>query len=58
MIPFKVNGIIRSELLNFGVKVIILEPGFFKTPLTNHARNVEMMKQVWSRADNQVIFQL
>uniref|UniRef100_A0A915DW33 Uncharacterized protein n=1 Tax=Ditylenchus dipsaci TaxID=166011 RepID=A0A915DW33_9BILA len=40
---------IRVELGRFGVKVVILEPGFFKTPLTNAERNAQMLENVWKR---------
>uniref|UniRef100_A0A914BW40 Uncharacterized protein n=1 Tax=Acrobeloides nanus TaxID=290746 RepID=A0A914BW40_9BILA len=41
---------IRLELGIFGVSVSMLEPGFFKTPLTSAKRNSEMMDKLWNRA--------
>lgn len=40
---------IRVELAQFGVRVVILEPGFFRTPLTNAERNAQMLDNVWNR---------
>lgn len=34
---------------DFGVKVSILEPGFFKTPLVDEKRVTGMMERVWKR---------
>ncbi|KAI1706371.1 short chain dehydrogenase domain-containing protein [Ditylenchus destructor] len=45
---------IRVEMRQFGVKVVILEPGFFKTPLTSAQRNSEMIQRVWDRAPQRV----
>nr|CAD2193392.1 unnamed protein product [Meloidogyne enterolobii] len=45
---------IRSELLIFDVKVCILEPGFFKTPLTSVERNLAMFEKLWLRASENV----
>ncbi|KAF7640058.1 Peptidase S1 domain-containing protein [Meloidogyne graminicola] len=45
---------IRSELLMFGVKVCILEPGFFKTPLTSMERNLAMFEKLWLRTTEDV----
>lgn len=45
---------IRSELILFGVKVCILEPGFFRTPLTSVKTNLSMLERVWSRTPETV----
>ncbi|KAH7725225.1 CRE-DHS-2 protein [Aphelenchoides avenae] len=46
--------VIRQELSDYGVSVSILEPGFFKTPLLNAPRMVEMVERVWQRAPKEV----
>lgn len=48
------SDILRTELLRFGVKVIILEPGFFKTPLTDEEQTLKMLDKVWDEALPQV----
>ena len=50
----KINNIFSTELLRFGVKVIILEPGFFKTPLTDEEQTLKMLEKVWDEALPQV----
>ena len=46
--------VIRQELCDYGVSVSILEPGFFKTPLLNASRLIEMAERVWRRAPKEI----
>lgn len=43
----------RLEMKQFNVKVIIYEPGFFQTPLTNPKRVVKIFKNIWDRCSEQ-----
>uniref|UniRef100_A0A8C3VXZ9 Hydroxysteroid 17-beta dehydrogenase 6 n=1 Tax=Catagonus wagneri TaxID=51154 RepID=A0A8C3VXZ9_9CETA len=38
---------LRRELQHFGVKVSIIEPGYFRTGMTDVQKSSETMKQVW-----------
>jgi len=49
---FAVSGycdVLRQEMRAFGVKVSILEPGFFKTPMVDEKRVAGVMERVWAR---------
>uniref|UniRef100_A0A7E4ZX49 Estradiol 17-beta-dehydrogenase 2 n=1 Tax=Panagrellus redivivus TaxID=6233 RepID=A0A7E4ZX49_PANRE len=41
---------LRLELVAWGIKVSIIEPGFFATPLTNKERIDSMVTNIWKRA--------
>ncbi|KAL3082792.1 hypothetical protein niasHS_010594 [Heterodera schachtii] len=41
--------IIRTELILFGVKVAVIEPGFFRTPITNLDRGNAILEKIWAR---------
>lgn len=41
---------LRREIKSFGVKVIIVEPGFFRTGITEPQWFLEKMKQAWNEA--------
>ncbi|XP_056418446.1 retinol dehydrogenase 7-like [Hyla sarda] len=45
---------LRREMLPFGVKVTIIEPGFFKTELTNPQLQKESIKRTWEQASEEV----
>ena len=42
---------LRSEMRHFGVTVHIIEPGFFKTNITDTKRNVQHLKTLWENLD-------
>ncbi|XP_047642923.1 17-beta-hydroxysteroid dehydrogenase type 6 [Phacochoerus africanus] len=41
------SDVLRCELQHFGVKVSIVEPGYFRTGMTDVQKSSEAMKQVW-----------
>ncbi|XP_036108458.1 retinol dehydrogenase 16-like [Molossus molossus] len=45
---------LRRELSHFGVKVAIIEPGFFKTPLANPEMISAKAKEAWDQASPEV----
>ncbi|XP_073525147.1 retinol dehydrogenase 7-like [Phyllobates terribilis] len=45
---------LRREMLPFGVKVSIIEPGFFKTELTNPELHKKSIKHLWDQASEEV----
>uniref|UniRef100_A0A8C5MIL5 Uncharacterized protein n=1 Tax=Leptobrachium leishanense TaxID=445787 RepID=A0A8C5MIL5_9ANUR len=45
---------LRRELKRFGVRVSIIEPGYFKTPLNDPHRMTKTLKDIWSRAKPEV----
>ncbi|VDM77863.1 unnamed protein product [Strongylus vulgaris] len=44
---------IRQELYAWGVKVSILEPGIFRTPLINEKAMLDRIEAVWSKVDDE-----
>lgn len=47
------NFIFRLEMKQFGVRVIILEPGFYQTPITNIESNCQMFRKLWLKTSEQ-----
>uniref|UniRef100_A0A183CLJ9 7TM_GPCR_Srx domain-containing protein n=1 Tax=Globodera pallida TaxID=36090 RepID=A0A183CLJ9_GLOPA len=45
---------IRTELIMFGVKVSLIEPGFFRTPITNLERSNAILDKIWARTPDSV----
>ncbi|XP_003926501.1 retinol dehydrogenase 16 isoform X1 [Saimiri boliviensis] len=45
---------LRKELSDSGVKVAVIEPGYFKTPITNKDRIFKSMLDIWDRARPEV----
>ncbi|XP_075863518.1 retinol dehydrogenase 16-like [Microcebus murinus] len=45
---------LRRELAPFGVKVAIIEPGFFKTNMSNTERVLLQVQEVWDRAPPEI----
>ncbi|XP_007442413.1 17-beta-hydroxysteroid dehydrogenase type 6-like [Python bivittatus] len=45
---------IRREIHPFGVKVAIIEPGYFRTSMTNIQNNLESLEQQWIKAPEEV----
>lgn len=43
----------RQELYNFGVKVSILEPGIFRTPLLDEQAMLKRVDHVWTQIDDE-----
>uniref|UniRef100_A0A914W6J0 Uncharacterized protein n=1 Tax=Plectus sambesii TaxID=2011161 RepID=A0A914W6J0_9BILA len=41
--------VLRQEMRDFGVKVCILEPGYFKTPMVDEKRVTATMGRIWER---------
>ncbi|XP_036750839.2 17-beta-hydroxysteroid dehydrogenase type 6 [Manis pentadactyla] len=41
------TDVLRRELQHFGVKVSIIEPGYFRTGMTDQKRITEKIKQAW-----------
>ncbi|NWI25014.1 RDH7 dehydrogenase, partial [Sula dactylatra] len=51
-IPWEVLGVgwdLRRDMYHFGVKVSIVEPGFFKTAVTNLESIEASLRQLWDR---------
>uniref|UniRef100_A0A0N4Z0S6 Estradiol 17-beta-dehydrogenase 2 n=1 Tax=Parastrongyloides trichosuri TaxID=131310 RepID=A0A0N4Z0S6_PARTI len=46
--------VLRNEMRPFGVKVICLEPGFFKTPLIKEDAVVNMLDCVYKKCDDSI----
>jgi len=42
---------LRREMLQWGVKVVLVEPGFMKTPMCDKDRVKEFQKDLWARAE-------
>ncbi|XP_072903600.1 dehydrogenase/reductase SDR family member 9-like [Hemitrygon akajei] len=49
------NDILRRDMKCFGVKVACIEPGAFKTPLTDTDRPLKQMYGLWSRLPPEVL---
>ncbi|XP_059575307.1 17-beta-hydroxysteroid dehydrogenase type 6-like [Alligator mississippiensis] len=45
---------LRRELWSFGVKVAMVEPGYFRTPMTHVENNLGCLKQAWQCASPEV----
>uniref|UniRef100_A0A183DZM5 Epimerase domain-containing protein n=1 Tax=Gongylonema pulchrum TaxID=637853 RepID=A0A183DZM5_9BILA len=49
-----INGylqVIRHELRPFGVTVITIEPGIFRTPMNDIPKMMRMMNDIWAKTD-------
>ncbi|XP_006859517.1 PREDICTED: 17-beta-hydroxysteroid dehydrogenase type 6 [Chrysochloris asiatica] len=44
------SDVLRRELQHFGVKISIVEPGYFRTGMTDLQLSLEKMKQAWEEA--------
>ena len=42
---------LRNEMKHFGVKVHIIEPGMFKTNITDRNSNVRNLEKLWGNLD-------
>ncbi|KAG9467699.1 hypothetical protein GDO78_014451 [Eleutherodactylus coqui] len=45
---------LRRELRDFGVKVSMIEPGGFKTPMSSSENHVKSVEQLWSNLTSQI----
>ncbi|XP_040281626.1 retinol dehydrogenase 16-like isoform X1 [Bufo bufo] len=45
---------LRHELHKFGVKVCIIEPGYFKTLITNQESFVGKLREIWERSSEEI----
>ncbi|XP_028607971.1 retinol dehydrogenase 16-like [Grammomys surdaster] len=45
---------LRRELSYFGVKVAIIEPGFFLTPMSNSARLCSNIQMLWDQTNSEI----
>ncbi|XP_075055536.1 retinol dehydrogenase 16-like [Mixophyes fleayi] len=45
---------LRREMASFGVKVCVVEPGYFKTPITNSDVLVGYLEKVWEKAPEDI----
>ncbi|XP_075055535.1 retinol dehydrogenase 16-like [Mixophyes fleayi] len=45
---------LRREMASFGVKVCVVEPGYFKTPITNSDVFVGNLKKVWEKVPEDI----
>ncbi|XP_003926499.2 17-beta-hydroxysteroid dehydrogenase type 6 isoform X1 [Saimiri boliviensis] len=48
------SDILRRELRHFGVKISIVEPGYFRTGMTNLTQSLEGVKQNWEKAPKHI----
>ncbi|KJE94632.1 short chain dehydrogenase [Capsaspora owczarzaki ATCC 30864] len=48
------SDVLRQEMAVFGVKVSIIEPGFFRTPLIDQARVNAALERNWESANDEV----
>lgn len=44
----------RRELQHFGVKVSMVEPGYFRTAMTDVQKSSEIMKQIWKETPEHI----
>ncbi|CAL1283842.1 unnamed protein product [Larinioides sclopetarius] len=44
---------LRIEMMKWGVKVISIQPFFYKTPITNQDTAIEMAQKIWLKSDPQ-----
>ncbi|XP_077809068.1 retinol dehydrogenase 16 isoform X2 [Macaca mulatta] len=52
--PAKRNTVLRRELSYFGVKVAMIEPGYFKTAVTSKERFLKSFLEIWDRSSPEV----
>ncbi|XP_053410717.1 retinol dehydrogenase 16-like isoform X4 [Nycticebus coucang] len=45
---------LRRELAHFGVKVVVIEPGYFETNMTNSKRFTQMTQKIWDHASPEI----
>ncbi|XP_028617316.1 retinol dehydrogenase 16-like [Grammomys surdaster] len=45
---------LRRELSHFGVKLAIIEPGYFKTPMTDSARISSNFQMLWDQTSSEI----
>ncbi|XP_053410723.1 retinol dehydrogenase 16-like isoform X1 [Nycticebus coucang] len=45
---------LRRELAHFGVKVVVIEPGYFETNMTNMERVLRMVQKTWDHASPEI----
>ncbi|XP_053410712.1 uncharacterized protein LOC128561007 [Nycticebus coucang] len=45
---------LRRELAHFGVKVAVIEPGYYKTNMTNTERVLQMIQKTWDHASPEI----
>ncbi|KAM9230737.1 LOW QUALITY PROTEIN: 17-beta-hydroxysteroid dehydrogenase type 6 [Dugong dugon] len=48
------SDVLRRELQHFGVKISIVEPGYFRTGMADLQQSLEKMKQVWEEAPTDI----
>ncbi|XP_075055552.1 17-beta-hydroxysteroid dehydrogenase type 6-like [Mixophyes fleayi] len=45
---------LRREMASFGVKVCVVEPGYFKTPITNPVVRITNLEKVWEKVPEEI----
>ncbi|XP_023499580.2 17-beta-hydroxysteroid dehydrogenase type 6 isoform X1 [Equus caballus] len=48
------SDVLRRELQHFGVKISMVEPGFFSTGMTNVQESLEKLKQTWEEVPTHI----